>query len=46
MAAHPENDPIKEKLRDQLFEALRQMEDPRLLGEGDAFDDYPYRRNR
>ena len=33
---------IQNDLRDRLFELLRQHDDPRVLGGGEAFDAYPY----
>lgn len=33
---------IKKKLADQLTENLRATDDPRILGGGDYFDNYPY----
>lgn len=44
------NDPgfsgIKRKLNDQLFDELLQQDDPRINGEGDIFDKYPYADSR
>ncbi len=33
---------IKQQLREQLFSALRAQNDPRALGQGDVFDQYPF----
>lgn len=32
----------KQAMRDQLFRELREQGDPRMLGKGDLFDEYPY----
>lgn len=40
------NDPgynvVKRRLNNQLFDELLQQHDPRMLGNGDVFDNYPY----
>ena len=33
---------IKRKLKTQLFKELKEQRDPRLMGNGDIFDQYPY----
>ena len=33
---------LKMRLRKQLFAELREQGDPRMFGEGDIFDNYPY----
>lgn len=33
---------LRESLKSQLFNELRQQEDPRLLGRGEVFDKYPF----
>jgi len=33
---------VLKKLKDRLMKELRDTEDPRALGQGDLFDDYPY----
>ena len=42
LAADPNFVEIKEKLAIQLMDNLRASGDPRVLGEGDQFDNYPY----
>jgi hypothetical protein len=32
----------KEELKKLLFETLKRQKDPRLMGNGDVFDKYPY----
>jgi arylsulfatase A-like enzyme len=34
--------PMKQRLRGQMLQKLREQEDPRILGNGDIFDNYPY----
>ncbi|MBL7141287.1 MAG: hypothetical protein ISS74_10300, partial [Planctomycetes bacterium] len=34
---------VKSDLAARLVDELRATADPRVLGQGDAFDDYPYR---
>jgi len=41
-ADKPEYARIKKRLADLLMAQLRATEDPRVLGKGDAFDNYPY----
>jgi N-sulfoglucosamine sulfohydrolase len=31
-----------EELKRQLFDALKKQEDPRMAGDGNIFDEYPY----
>jgi N-sulfoglucosamine sulfohydrolase len=45
LAAVPAHRETLETLRRQLFEELRSGEDPRIVGEGDAFDKPPYAPN-
>ena len=33
---------LKEKLKEELFAELRKQGDPRMIGKGDVFDNYPY----
>ena len=33
---------LKKTLKDQLFAELREHGDPRMFGNGDVFDNYPY----
>lgn len=42
VAAEAEYAEIKRRLSERLMEALRQSADPRVSGEGDRFDHYPY----
>jgi arylsulfatase A-like enzyme len=42
LAIHPEYQSVKENLKDQLFERLREEDDPRMLGQGHLFDAYEY----
>lgn len=41
LADDPEYKTQKEELRQQLFDALRAQEDPRVMGQGDIFESYP-----
>lgn len=42
VAADPAYADVKAELSQQLLEALKETEDPRALGRGELFDDYPY----
>ena len=42
VAGDPDYAEIVKKLREQLMNELRESEDPRALGKGDVFDEYPY----
>ena len=42
LAADPEFAAIKATLRNELLEVLRSQDDPRLCGDPDVFDKYPY----
>jgi len=42
LAAVPALSKQKQVLHDELFEALRQQQDPRVMGNGDIFDQYEY----
>ena len=42
VAADPARLRVKKELRDRLERALRGQNDPRILGQGDAFDLYQY----
>jgi N-sulfoglucosamine sulfohydrolase len=33
---------LKEQMKNQLFEELKQQGDPRMFGKGNIFDEYPY----
>ena len=41
-AGKPEYTKDKKKLADSLMAELKATKDPRVLGKGDAFDQYPY----
>jgi N-sulfoglucosamine sulfohydrolase len=42
VAGEPQYDQVKKKLADALMAELKATKDPRVLGGGDAFDQYPY----
>ncbi len=42
LAGDPGLNNMKQKLRQQLLSELREQDDPRILGNGDIFDNYPY----
>ena len=42
LAAQPEFQPVAAQLKQQLFEELKAQADPRMLGQGHVFDEYPY----
>jgi N-sulfoglucosamine sulfohydrolase len=42
VAGKPEYAKVKDKLAAALMEELKATKDPRVLGEGDVFDEYPY----
>jgi len=42
LADRAELQTVKMRLKDQLFRELRQQGDPRILGNGHVFDEYPY----
>ena len=42
LAGDPGLNNMKQKLRQQLLSELREQYDPRILGNGDTFDKYPY----
>ena len=44
VADEPELADVKEELAQRLITALKASDDPRALGEGAEFDNYPYRR--
>jgi N-sulfoglucosamine sulfohydrolase len=46
LAARPEDASKVTALRQQLFDQLRQQNDPRLFGPGDVFDNYPSANQR
>jgi hypothetical protein len=42
LASDPQHAALKAALQDQLFRELHDQADPRMLGEGHVFDEYPY----
>lgn len=42
LASNPAYHATVRKLREQLFASLRAQNDPRVLGQGEAFDQYPF----
>lgn len=42
LALHSEYQRIKGQLKDQLFLELKEQNDPRMFGNGEVFDQYPY----
>jgi hypothetical protein len=42
VAAKPEYAKVKKKLAAALIDELKATKDPRVLGNGDIFDNYPY----
>ena len=42
IADNPNYEDIKKQLGDQLMEELKQTNDPRVIGDGDVFESYPY----
>ncbi|MFD2255124.1 sulfatase [Luteolibacter algae] len=42
LAKDPEYQPTIKKLRDRMERQLTEQKDPRMLGTGDVFDEYPY----
>jgi arylsulfatase A-like enzyme len=42
LAQDPQHAALKAALHDQLFRELRDQADPRMLGQGHVFDEYPY----
>jgi N-sulfoglucosamine sulfohydrolase len=46
LANDPGYNAIKRRLNDQLIDELLRQDDPRMLGKGDVFDNYPYADSR
>ena len=46
LAARASHHAIKERLKQQLFEELKDQGDPRMLGQGGVFEAYPYADER
>jgi N-sulfoglucosamine sulfohydrolase len=46
LAGDPGQQPLKVQLRQQLFDELRAQGDPRMLGQGQVFEQYPYADER
>ena len=42
LAEHQDYSDLKTKLKKQLISDLKEQGDPRILGNGDVFDQYPY----
>lgn len=42
LAGNPEYETLKEKLSQKMTDELTREQDPRILGNGDIFDSYPY----
>ena len=42
LAARPLYQRVKDSLKQQLFDALKTQQDPRMFGQGGVFDRYPY----
>ncbi|OFY62770.1 MAG: heparan N-sulfatase, partial [Bacteroidetes bacterium RBG_13_42_15] len=42
LASDPGLNPLKHRMREQMVRELGQQGDPRILGNGDVFDKYPY----
>lgn len=42
LASNPGYNMLKQKLRSELLSELQKQNDPRILGNGDLFDKYPY----
>ena len=42
LASSPEFDEIKEQLKSQMIDELTQQGDPRMMGNGQIFDEYIY----
>ncbi len=42
LAAVPEHQELKKRLREQLLAELKKQADPRMFGRGHVFDEYPY----
>ncbi len=42
LVEQPEFTPLVEELRQTLFQQLRAQGDPRIVGDGSVFDNYPY----
>jgi hypothetical protein len=46
LAAAPEHQDRRAALEAQLLAKLKEQEDPRMSGQGDVFDNYPYAGRR
>ena len=42
LVADPGYNPLKQRMRLQMVQELEKQEDPRIMGNGDIFDKYPY----
>lgn len=45
LAGQKDYENIRQELKNQLFELLKGSADPRVIGGGEKFDEYPYRAN-
>ncbi|MEA1877815.1 MAG: sulfatase [Bacteroidota bacterium] len=43
LAGSPDYDAVRTELKEELFTLLEESEDPRVIGGGEEFDEYPYR---
>ena len=46
LAEHTDYQDLKAKLKQQLFDELKAQEDPRMFGQGQVFEEYPYADER
>ncbi len=46
LADDPAYDGVRNRLKKRLFQELKKQEDPRMSGNGDVFDNYPYSNSR
>jgi hypothetical protein len=42
LAQNPKFHKLKSTLKNQLFKSLKKQKDPRVMGNGDVFDHYPF----
>jgi N-sulfoglucosamine sulfohydrolase len=42
LAGNNAYNPVRDRLKEQLFNELKAQDDPRITGKGDVFDNYPY----
>lgn len=46
LAGQTDAQPLRDRLKEQLFRELKAQDDPRLLGRGEVFEQYPYAGER